>query len=116
MIDRLVATYNAKDLEGLSDLYHEHVTLWSSVGVDASGREEVVSHIGDLFRRLPDEQMTVDVVVTDGDTVVLEITSRGTAKGGSYEISFTEVLEVADGRVSSIKTYIDPQDVAVAEG
>jgi len=112
LVDDLVAAYNAKDLIGVGSVYDDDVELWSSLGESAQGREAVLAHIAQLFERLPDETMTPETVVTDGETVVVEFTSRGTTGKGPYELRFTEVLRVGDGRVKAIKTYIDPEDVA----
>jgi ketosteroid isomerase-like protein len=111
VVERVVQLYNDKDLEGLSALYADHITLWSSLGAEASGKEEFLDHVRHLFDRLPDEYMTAEVVVTDGSTAVLELTSRGTDGGSPYEISFTEVFEIEDGLLTSVKTYIDPEIV-----
>lgn len=111
LVERVVQLYNDKDLDGLSALYAEDITLWSSLGAETSGKQEFLDHIRHLFDRLPDERMTADVVVTDGSTAVLELTSRGTDDGSPYEISFTEVFEIANGQLTSVKTYIDPEIV-----
>jgi uncharacterized protein (TIGR02246 family) len=111
VVERVVQLYNDKDLEGLSALYADDVTLWSSLGAEASGKQEFLDHIRHLFDRLPNERMTADVVVTDGSIAVLELTSRGTSDGSPYEISFTEVFEIENGLLSSVKTYIDPRMV-----
>ena len=111
VIERLVARYNEKDVEGLAALYADDVTVWSSLGAESATKQEFVDHIRELFHRLPDERMTADVIVTDGDTVVLELTSHGTARGAPYEITFTEVFEIVEGVLTSVKTYIDPEIV-----
>ncbi|HSJ27512.1 MAG TPA: nuclear transport factor 2 family protein [Acidimicrobiia bacterium] len=111
VVERVVQFYNAKDLDGLAALYADDITLWSSLGAEASGKQAFLDHIRHLFDRLPDERMTADVVVTDGATAVLELTSRGTDDGLPYEISFTEVFEIANGLLTSVKTYIDPDTV-----
>jgi ketosteroid isomerase-like protein len=111
LVERVVQLYNDKDLDGLSAIYADDITLWSSLGAETSGKQEFLDHIRHLFDRLPDERMTADVVVTDGSTAVLELTSRGTDDGSPYEISFTEVFEIANGQLTSVKTYIDPDAV-----
>lgn len=111
VVENVVRLYNDKDLEGLSALYADDITLWSSLGAEASSKQEFLDHIRHLFDRLPDERMTADVVVTDGSTAVIELTSRGTDNGAPYEISFTEVFEIEDGLLTSVKTYIDPKIV-----
>jgi uncharacterized protein (TIGR02246 family) len=115
ILERLIVAYNEKDDAILASLYHPDVRLWSSLGESTEGREQVLQHVRDLFRRLPDERMAADTVVTDGDTVVVELTSRGSSNGSPYEIRFTEVFEIDGGLIAGIKTYIDPEDVAAVE-
>lgn len=111
LVERVVQLYNDKDLDGLSAIYADDITLWSSLGAETSGKQAFLDHIRHLFDRLPDERMTADVVVTDGSTAVLELTSRGSDDGSPYEITFTEVFEIANGQLTSVKTYIDPDSV-----
>jgi len=112
LIERMVAAYNQKDQQGVSSLYADDIRLWSAIGPDVVGKQAAVAHLAELFAALPDEQMTLDTIVSDGETVVIEVTSRGTDSGGArYEIAFTEVFRVGDGRVREIRTYIDPDDV-----
>jgi ketosteroid isomerase-like protein len=45
--------------------------------------------------------------------VVVEFVSRGTAPSGrSYELEFTEVIDLVDGKIASVKVYLDPEEVA----
>lgn len=111
LIERVIHLYNEKDLDGLSDLYADDITLWSALGSEVEGKEAFLDHVAELFERLPDEQMTADVMITDGSAVVVEFTSRGTHDGSPYELTFTEVFEISDGLLKSVKTYIDPDDV-----
>ena len=56
-------------------------------------------------------------VVTDGDVVVVEFESRGTAPSGKvYRIEFTEVFTLRDGKIAGIKVYLDPKEVERAMG
>lgn len=110
---RLVEAYNAKDRDALGELYADDIELWSSLGESTSGRDRVLAHVDELFKALPDERMRADTVVTDSTTVVVEFTSSGKDSAGEpYEIQFTEVFELSDGKFTAIRTYIDPDDVA----
>jgi uncharacterized protein (TIGR02246 family) len=112
LVESLVAAYNEKDRDRLADLYAEDISLWSALGAETNGRDEVLRHIDVLFRTLPDEVMSLDTMVTDGESTVIEVTSTGTNEDGSaYQIQFTEVLEIVDGKFTEIRTYIDPVDV-----
>lgn len=113
VVAALVEAYNSKDADALARIYADDVRLWSTLGAEVVGADAVLEHVRELFRILPDETMTADVVVGDGETVVAEFTSRGTdSRGTPYELRFTEVFEVVDGRVAAISTYVDPDDVA----
>lgn len=116
VVGEVVEAYNRKDLPSLGRLYDPNIRLWSSLGESAVGRRAVMDHVAELFQRLPDEHMTAQTVVTDGQSVVVELTSRGTSSTGEqYEIQFTEVFELSAGLVNSIKTYIDPSQVEAVE-
>ena len=111
LIDQIVASYNAHDTDALTALYQPDISYWSAIGGTQHGVEAVRAHIEHLHEVLPDEQMAPLVVVTDGDVAVVEFESTGTSPGGdSYRIEFTEVFEIRDGRVASIKVYLDTAD------
>lgn len=112
IVTRIVEAYNAKDVNALADLYHPDARYWSALDGWQEGLPVIRSHIEDLHRRLPDEQMSVDAIMTDGEVVVVEFTSSGTAPTGKpYQISFTEVIEVRDERIASVMVYLDPDEV-----
>lgn len=109
---RLIDAYNRKDREALSKLYADDISLWTSLGGSVTGKDEVLAHVDELFEKLPDERMTAETVVTDGETIVVELLSTGSdAKGRPYEFQFTEVFELENGRFVKIRTYIDPDVV-----
>lgn len=113
LIRQMVAAYNAKDAAAIAPLYADDVRLWSAIGPDVRGKTAALAHLQELFTTLPDEEMELETIVSDGETVVIEVTSRGTGPDGDlYEISFTEVFRVEGNRVGEIRTYIDPDDVA----
>ncbi|MCS5683949.1 MAG: nuclear transport factor 2 family protein, partial [Acidimicrobiales bacterium] len=104
--------YNAKDLEGLRDLYHHDATYWSALTDLCDGRDAILTHVQELFAALPDEQMRAKVVVVEGETAVAEFESFGCdADGVEYRIEFTEVFKLADGLIDSVTVYIDPETV-----
>lgn len=113
IIDRLVAAYNAKDLDGLLALYVPNPRYWSALGGWQEGIDEIADHLRELFAKLPDEQMSITTVITDGATIVSEFASQGSGPGGEpYEVGFTEVMTLADGLIVEVKVYIDPDEVA----
>lgn len=112
-LDRLIESYNNKDREGLAELYTDDIEQWSALGEPVKGKAAVLEHADHLFATLPDEKMVADVVVTDGESLVVEFTSKGTDKDGKpYQIEFTEVFELEGEKFQAIRTYIDPDVVA----
>ena len=117
LVAAVVEAYNAKDLEGLRDLYHHDATYWSALTDLCDGRDAILTHVQELFAALPDEQMRAKVVVVEGETAVAEFESSGCdADGVEYRIEFTEVFKLADGQIDSVSVYIDPKDVEVIGG
>ena len=112
LVAQLVEAYNAKDRTALAGLYREDARYWSALDDWQEGRSAILSHIEELHRRLPDEQMTVKALVTDGATVVVEFVSTGSAPSGRpFELEFTEVIDLVDGQIATVKVYLDPEEV-----
>lgn len=112
LIDRIVAAYNSRDTDSLAALYDKDVSYWSAIGGSLHGIDAVREHIEHLHETLPDEQMQAKTVITDGDMIVVEFESTGTnAAGHDYVIEFTEVFELHNGAIRSIKVYLDPEEV-----
>ncbi len=117
VVTRIVEAYNSKDADALAALYQPDARYWSALDDWQEGITAIRSHIEDLHRKLPDEQMSIDAVMTDGDVVVAEFTSAGTSPASlPYRISFTEVIELRDGKIASVKVYLDPDEVATIMG
>lgn len=107
----LVEAYNAKSLERLLDLYHPDARFWDPLHRDGvTGRAAIGELLGQLFAAYPDEQMTIETLAGDGEHVVAEFRSTGTtAEGDRFELEFTEVYEVTDGRIEWCRVYLDPK-------
>ena len=115
LVEDLVTAYNAKDLESLASLYAVDARYWSALDDWSKGIDAIRSQIEQLFASLPDEEMAVRTLVTDGQWAVVEFLSTGTGPTGRpYEIEFTEVIELKEHRIISIRVYLDPLEVARA--
>ncbi len=115
LVDQMVAAYNGRDIDALVGLYQPGITYWSAIDGLQEGVDAVREHLDHLHETLPDEQMLAQTVITDGELVVVEFESTGTNPAGkAYTIEFTEVFEVDDGKVASIKVYLDPEEVEKA--
>ncbi|MCH8991160.1 MAG: nuclear transport factor 2 family protein [Acidobacteria bacterium] len=112
LIHRIVTAYNSRDVDALVALYRPDITYWSAIDGLQEGADAVREHLDHLHATIPEEQMTAQTVITDGELIVVEFESTGTnPAGNSYTIEFTEVFELDDGKVSSIKVYLDPEEV-----
>lgn len=112
LVANLVAAYNAKNLDGVAGLYAEDARYWSALDDWSEGVEAIRGHIERLFESLPDEEMAIKSLVTDGEIAVVEFESTGTnPRGRPYEIEFTEVIELRENRIASVRVYLDPEEV-----
>ncbi|GMQ85637.1 MAG: hypothetical protein BMS9Abin07_1204 [Acidimicrobiia bacterium] len=112
LVERIVAAYNSRDIETLVALYRPDITYWSAIDGLVEGVDALREHLDHLHEMLPDERMRAQTVITDGELVVVEFESTGTNPAGKpYTIEFTEVFVVDDGKVASIKVYLDPKEV-----
>ncbi|WP_141576866.1 alpha/beta fold hydrolase [Actinomadura sp. WMMA1423] len=80
------------------------------------GRDAIVDDFlggaGQLFEPGGEPKVALTNVVADGDQVVAEWTSRGTARGGAaYDNPCLGVFTVRDGRITSVREYTDTQHV-----
>ena len=115
LVGALVDAYNDKRLDALLDLYDPDARFWDPLHRDGVvGREAIGRVIGQLFEAFPDERMSIVTLAADETTAVAEFRSTGTAPGGGrFELDFTEVYEVRDGRIVSCRVYLDPQQLPV---
>jgi ketosteroid isomerase-like protein len=117
VVRHLVDAYNAKSLERLKDLYHPDAFFWDVFHRDGvRGRDAITKVLNELFEMLPDERMHIQTLAADERHAVAEFRSTGTAAGGRpFELEFTEVYEIEDGRIASCRVYVDPEEVPDTE-
>ncbi len=117
MVERIVAAYNAKDVDALVALYHPDARYWSALGDWQEGIAAITEHIEELHRTLPDEQMEILSLIGGEGVAVAEFRSTGRNPAGvDYSIEFTEVIEMTDGKITQVKVYLDPEEVRAVMG
>lgn len=111
VVRALVEAYNAKSLERLLGLYHPDAHFWDPFHREGvTGRAAIGELLGGLFAAYPDEQMAIETLAGDDEHAVAEFRSTGTtAKGERFELEFTEVYEVREGRIEWCRVYLDPK-------
>ena len=116
-----ITAYNHKDWNAVAALlapgcvYDEVATHRRVQGVN-----EIMAAWRGWATALPDSNATFDRVLVSGDVVTLELTWRGTQtgpldtpsgalppSGRSIDMRACQIVEVADGKVQSIRHYFD---------
>jgi uncharacterized protein (TIGR02246 family) len=122
VIQRYVAALQAGDLDTVRDSFAEDATWWlgGELGISGTwrGRDAIADDFfGSLGRYYqPDSiDVTVTNLVAEGSTVVLEWTSRAvTVAGEPYENFCAGVFTVREGRIATVREYMDTQYAAKA--
>lgn len=84
-----------------------------------NGKQEVVEKLlAPLGTQLEDGiVITPSNFIADGDTVAMEATGKSTTKDGkSYDNTYCQVFQVADGKVQRMTEYLDTELVTTAFG
>jgi ketosteroid isomerase-like protein len=100
VVERLIATLNAKDVDGMDDLFHEDAVMdWPQSGERIVGGDNRrgVYH---AFPSLP--TFTPRRIVGDGDLYVLEAT-LDYGEGAVYQTVF--IFELRDGKIARETAY-----------
>ena len=111
VLDRLVASTNAHDLDGLVDCFAESYALTDPVhpARSFSGSAQVRKNWGTMFTALPDVHIDLqDQVVTDAG-FWLEAAQVGTRPSGErLEMQTVFIAAVEDGRITRAHIYAAP--------
>ena len=116
-----IEAFNAKDWDATrrtiaSGAVYDEVATHTK----ADGADNVLTVWQGWASAFPDVQGTIDAAYAAGDTVILEITWRGThtdtlraasgeipATGRRIEIPACQIVDVADGKVQRVRQYFD---------
>jgi steroid delta-isomerase-like uncharacterized protein len=116
-----VLAYNEKNWEAVSlaiasDLAYDEV----GTGRNLRGAPDVIAAWQGWADAFPDSNATFEAAHVSGNTVILEVTWRGThggplrtpagdipATGRKIEMRACQVVDIADGKVRGIRQYLD---------
>lgn len=102
-----IATEGALDLVG--EVFAEDAVEHAPFGQDARGIDEITDSIGRFLEAFPDLSATVEDAVTEGDTVAMRVTLRGTHEGEfmgmaptdeSFEVQNMVFTRIDDGKIA----------------
>ncbi len=113
VVQELVDAYNAKSLDRVLDLYRPDARFWDPFHREGVvGREAIGEVVEALFESFPDERMSIETLAADETHAVAEFRSTGTTKSGRpFELEFTEVYDVKQGRIAACRVYIDTEQI-----
>jgi len=114
-IDALHKLEDAKDVEPIASLYAEDADISNPVTRHEHQGPDGARDFWSSYRSAFDEiHSDFRHVLEDGNTAILEWTSRGRAGDGN-EIGYggVTVLEFEDDRIQSFRTYFDPRNLGV---
>lgn len=108
---------NKRDLDTLSE-FHTDETVDDFVAVEeVRGKGSIRRFFEELFAAFPDFEMTVDRIIADRCTAVVQWHATGTFSGGKYqgieptgkrvETRGVDVMEIADGQIVRDTIYYD---------
>ena len=121
LVRSLYDGWNARDFDALADLMAPDGTItFMGSGEVLRGPEGSRTYNEMWANGFPDGRATIDTLVADGDRVVVEYTGRGThtgtlvtsmgdipPTGKSVTLKMCDVIEVADGKVTAQRSYLD---------
>lgn len=118
---RLYEAWNERNFDEIAGYVapDAHLVLVGS-GDSFTGPEGARAYNESWAAGFPDGRITVDRIVSDGDTVVAEFTGKGThtgtmvtptgeipATGRSVTLKFCDVTEFRDGKILKQRSYFD---------
>lgn len=120
VIERYVAAVQAGDTDAVRDCFADDATWWLGGELPLSGtwrgRDAILGDfLGSIPRLYEPGSISLEItsLIAEGDTVVLEWTSRAvTAAGERYENQCAGVFTLRDGRIVAVREYMDTQYAA----
>jgi steroid delta-isomerase-like uncharacterized protein len=118
--------FSAHDVDGVLSYWHpEGIQDWVALGI-FRGHDEIRPLFEELFRAIPDLEMTVENITANDERCVVQWRSRGTHDGGplqgieptgrTAELRGVDVMEVEDGLITRNTVYYDGAAYARAFG
>lgn len=113
LVHRFAASINAADWEALDELLTEDFRRHSQAtpDVQVNSREEFKELQESFLLSIPDQQITIEMLIAEGDKVAGYATYSGTqtgpmgefpVTGRSVEIKFLSIFRIEDGRIAEL--------------
>jgi ketosteroid isomerase-like protein len=115
----LFERFSANDIAGALDIMTDDATWWIAgkpEHLPVAGlhtKEQITQLLNNLAGGLQNGlKMTVKSLIAEGDKVAVEVESYGELRNGRvYNQEYHIVLTIRDGKISSVREYLDTQHV-----
>lgn len=123
LFEHALKLLRTKQMDRFIDLFTEDAVLelpFAAPGAPRrlDGREALREYLDGYPDRLDIADFPVVLIhqTTDPETIVVEMTARGTTvrTGGAYELPYVAVVRIRGGRILSYRDYWSPVAVAIA--
>jgi ketosteroid isomerase-like protein len=118
IVQRVVESWNAHDLDAVYSLLHEGYREYVN-GVEVPGkRGPRATRVADqpMYDAVPDYRREVDELFGDGSRAAMRWRFLGTGPNGEFEIPIATTYTLRDGKILEAWLYGDPLAVARALG
>ena len=113
LVHRFAASINAADWDALDEILTEDFRRHSQATPDVQvySREEFKQLQESFLASIPDQQITIEMLIAEGDKVAAYATYSGTqtgpmgefpATGKSLETKFLSIFRIEDGRIAEL--------------
>lgn len=116
VVRRMIAMWDARDGDGIADMFTEDGVLHSMMIEPIRGRENIRPRMKFLVDNATHMHINVRNIGRVGDVVFLERFDEFTFQGHSGKVPVVGVLEVRDGKVSEWREYYDRKELLEAMG
>lgn len=116
-VDRLRRAIEGHDLEEMVDCFHPDVVSEQPAHPDRDfrGRDQIRTNWAQIFGGVPDLRATLVRCAVEGLRAWAEWSWDGTRRDGEpFELRGITILEVAEGRITSLRFYMEPLERAGA--
>jgi len=114
-VERLLEAINAHDLEAMVACFaDDYVNEWPAHPQRGfQGSAQVRRNWSQIFAGVPDLRARLPRIAVDGDTVWTEWDMSGTRSDGTaFLMRGVAIFGVADGRLASVRFYLEPVEEA----
>ena len=108
VLDEFLTAVEKRDAEALSACFTEDATYATAVPLPALvGREAIVSMFGGLLNQVSAARFEILGSTVDGDRVWTERIDHFVFGDRPVSIEVMGIFELADGRISAVRDYVD---------